>query len=81
MVVAVQETIRNPEGQSDAVTQPLNLPTGVSNLAVSGGCANVPEPELALLLVGLLLFLTARGLYRRLCLTAGTGRRPYASTI
>lgn len=79
--VAVQETIRNPEGQSDAVTQPLNLPTGVSNLAVSGGCASVPEPELALLLVGLLLFLTARSLYRRLRLTAGTGRRPYASTI
>lgn len=72
--VGVQETVRNLEGKSDAVTQPSNLPTGVSNLAVSGGCANVPEPELTLLLVGLFLFLTTRGIYRRHRLTAGRGR-------
>lgn len=47
--VAVDETIRNPGGESRDVTQPLPLPKGVSNLAVSGGTATVPEPEIVLL--------------------------------
>jgi len=72
--VAVQETVRNADGQSDAVAQPLNLPTGVSNLAVSGSCANVPEPELALLLSALLLCLALRGMHRRHCLKADSRR-------
>ena len=62
--IAVNETVRNPGGESDTVNQPLPLPAGVSNLAVSGGCSNVPEPELVLLFAGLLLFLTGRFIFR-----------------
>jgi Ca-activated chloride channel family protein len=49
--IAVHEAIRNPEPQSEDVTQPLPLPLHVSNLAVGGVAANVPEPELYMLLV------------------------------
>ncbi len=43
------------------VDQPLLLPQNVSDLAVGGGMANAPEPELALLLS--LLPTTASGLF------------------
>ncbi len=77
--VAVQETVRNAEGHSDPVAQPLNLPTGVSNLAVSGGCANVPEPELAFLLIGLLLYMATRVIFRRHRFNTDYGRKDHAS--
>jgi Ca-activated chloride channel family protein len=53
--VAVDNRVRNRSGQAKTVKQPLPLPLHVSNLAV--GSVNVPEPELALLLVvaGLIL--------------------------
>lgn len=47
--VAVHEIVRNPEGQSRDVAQPLPLPSGVSNFAVGGGMQNTPEPEFYLL--------------------------------
>ncbi len=56
--VAVDEIIRNTDGGSRDVKQPLPLAKGVSNLAVGGGMNQVPEPELAimvLLIFGLLL--------------------------
>lgn len=43
--VAVDETVRNPNGAGEDVDQPLPLPKGVSHLAVEGGHA-VPEPGL-----------------------------------
>lgn len=46
--VAVHEKVRNANGTSQDVDQPLPLPHGVSNLAV--GSHNVPEPELGILL-------------------------------
>jgi Ca-activated chloride channel family protein len=48
--VAVLEKIRNPDGNGTDVKQPLPLPEGVSNLAVSGG-QSVPEPELWILVI------------------------------
>jgi len=44
--VAVRELVRNP-GDADAVTQPLPMPQGMSDLAVGN---RVPEPGLAVLL-------------------------------
>ena len=52
--VAVDETIRNPDGAAEDVKQPLPLPKGVSNLAVSTG-HNVPEPDLLLMVTLLCL--------------------------
>ena len=49
--VAVDEIVRNPDGKSKDVKQPLVLPKGVSNLAVGGGVANVPEPEVVFLVL------------------------------
>jgi len=49
--IAVDETIRNPSGKAKNVTQPLPLPKNVSNLAVGGAAASVPEPGLTLLLL------------------------------
>jgi len=49
--VAVHEAVRNPEAQSQDVTQPLPLPAGVSNYAVGGGIQNTPEPEFYILMV------------------------------
>ena len=54
--IAVLEEIRNTEGNARDVKQPLPLPKGVSNQAV-GGCATVPEPDLAFLAAGLLIML------------------------
>ncbi|MBP1710870.1 MAG: motif-containing protein, putative exosortase substrate [Deltaproteobacteria bacterium] len=49
--IAVYEVVRNPETKSQNVTQPLPLPSGVSNFAVGGGMQNAPEPEFYLLLI------------------------------
>lgn len=54
--VAVDETVRNPDGAGDDVNHPSPLPKGVSNLAVGGG-HNVPEP--GLVFMGALLCLGA----------------------
>jgi len=48
--IAVYEVARNPEAISQDVTQPLPLPSGVSNFTVGGGMQNTPEPEFYLLL-------------------------------
>jgi Ca-activated chloride channel family protein len=58
--IAVHEAVRNSEPQSEDVTQPLPLPLHASNLAVGGGAANVPEPELHMLLVVASLILLIR---------------------
>ena len=60
--VAVHDVVRNPEGNSRQVKQPLPLPKGVSNLAVGGSYAKVPEPELFLLLaiMGVFIWMGAR---------------------
>lgn len=60
--VAVDEEIANPDGGAESVKQPLPLPQGVSNLAVSGPMTAVPEP--GLILTGGLL-LAAAALTRR----------------
>ena len=62
--VAVDEIIRNPDGAGRDVKQPLPVPKGVSNLAVGGGVAQVPEPEVVFLL---LLLLSALVLYSLQC--------------
>jgi Ca-activated chloride channel family protein len=51
--IAVHDVVRNKEGSAKTVDQPLPLPEGVSELAVSA--TPVPEPELALLLALVLL--------------------------
>ena len=56
--IAVNNVIANPEGDSQDVDQPLPLPLHVSNLAVGGSVATVPEPEMSILLVMLALILT-----------------------
>ena len=48
--IAVDEIVRNPEGDSENVKQPLPLPRHVSNLAVGGSVATVPEPGIIFLL-------------------------------
>ncbi|OQX20104.1 MAG: hypothetical protein BWK76_02305 [Desulfobulbaceae bacterium A2] len=53
--VAVQDVVRNPGGQAEDVSHPLPLPQGVPALAV--GVAKTPEPEMWLLLLGVLLAL------------------------
>lgn len=52
--VAVHEQIVNPGGGGHAVTQPLPLPKGVSDMAV-GGMAMGDEPGLAWVMAGVLL--------------------------
>ena len=48
--VAVVEEIRNPEGESTDVNQPLPMPLQVSNLSVGGGYRAYSEPwEIALI--------------------------------
>ena len=55
--IAVHDVIRNPEGQSEKVDQPLPMPLNVSNLAVGFSVSSVPEPEMYILLIiaGLIL--------------------------
>jgi Ca-activated chloride channel family protein len=57
--IAVHEDIRNNEGQSEDVSQPLPLPLNVSNLAVGISVSTVPEPEISILLMGVALMLAA----------------------
>jgi Ca-activated chloride channel family protein len=64
--IAVGDVIRNPEGQSEDVDQPLPLPLHVSNLAVGGSVSTVPEPELVLLLVMVAFMLSAIFSYKKL---------------
>jgi Ca-activated chloride channel family protein len=52
--IAILDIIKNPEGQSLDVKQPLPLPKGISNLAV-GGLASTPEPELIIMLLILII--------------------------
>jgi Ca-activated chloride channel family protein len=49
--VTVREVVVNPEGQSKDVNQPLPLPENVSNLAVGGDMASVPEPDVLVLII------------------------------
>ncbi len=55
--IAVSEVIRNPEGNSENVDQPLPLPLRVSNLAVGGFPSSLPEPEMYLLLIIIVLIM------------------------
>jgi len=48
--IAVDDVVRNKNGQSHKVKQPLPLPQGVSDLAVGGNVPTTPEPETYLLL-------------------------------
>ena len=57
--IAVQAEIRNPESQSEDVSQPLPLPLNVSNLAVGVSVSTVPEPEIFILFVGSALLLAS----------------------
>ena len=52
--IAIDETVRNPDGAGDDVDQPLPLPKGVSNLAIGGGYS-VPEPGLVFMIALLCL--------------------------
>ena len=56
--IAVREVVTNPTGSADDVKQPLPLPMRVSDLAVGGGTEIGSEPELLVLVVGVLLFAT-----------------------
>jgi len=54
--VAVLEEIRNPGGEAGDLKQPLPLPEGVSELAVSQ-YATVPEPDLLYLVLGVIILM------------------------
>jgi Ca-activated chloride channel family protein len=62
--VAVDEIVRNPDGQATDVKQPLPLPKGVSNLAVGKSIRNYSEPSLAHI-AGMLLVALGFVLLRR----------------
>ena len=47
----INHGVRKRDGGSEDVTQPLPLPKHVSNLAVGGSIATVPEPDMIFLLV------------------------------
>ena len=47
--IAVHEVVRNAGGTGENVNQPLPLPHKVSELAVGGSVASVPEPEFYIL--------------------------------
>ncbi|MCB0321524.1 MAG: hypothetical protein KDD60_11415, partial [Bdellovibrionales bacterium] len=49
--VAVDDVVRNKDGELIEVKQPLPLPKGVSNFAVGGMIPTTPEPEMYLLLL------------------------------
>jgi Ca-activated chloride channel family protein len=63
--VAVYDVVRNPGGKAKDVKQPLPLPKGVSNLAVGGSVAKVPEPGIWSVLAVALAVLGSMGLLRR----------------
>lgn len=53
--IAVVDIVRNEDGKSTDVNQPLPLPLGVSNLAVGGGYMSGDEPGLIILIAVALL--------------------------
>jgi len=53
--IAVSEKIANPGGAAKDVNQPLPLPKNVSNLAVGGSLTPLPEPDLSMLVAGLMI--------------------------
>ncbi len=53
--IAVDEIVANPNGSNRTVKQPLPLPQGVSDLAVSGIVPTTPEPEIVSLIAVLAL--------------------------
>ncbi len=63
--IAVIEEIRNTEGQSTDVAQPLPLPMNVSNLAVGGGYSSMSEPGILVLLALILSIVPAIFIYRK----------------
>lgn len=63
--IAVIEKIRNTEGKSTDVDQPLPLPLNVSNLAVGGSYTQGDEPGLLILAVGVLAVMLAVYLRKR----------------
>ena len=56
--IAVREVVTNPTGSAEDVKQPLPLPMRVSDMAVGNGTEVGSEPELVLLLAGVLLLAT-----------------------
>ncbi len=62
--IAVTENIRNQDGKSTDVDQPLPLPANVSNLAVGGAYLTGSEPGTAFLLLGAMAIM-AFGAFRR----------------
>ncbi|MBT8345826.1 MAG: VIT and VWA domain-containing protein [Desulfofustis sp.] len=67
--IAIDEIVRNLNLESKNVKQPLPLPRNVSNLAVGGGVRRVPEPELYLLAVLVLLSMVLPRLRRNKALS------------
>ncbi len=63
--IAVIEEIRNMDGESTDVDQPLPLPLNVSNFAVGGSYTQGDEPGLLILVVGVLAAMLAVYLRRR----------------
>lgn len=61
--IAVMDTVRNPEGESSDIAQPLPLPSKVSNLAI-GGYSVGSEPDIWLLIFLLASMLLIRKLYQ-----------------
>lgn len=62
--VAVIDTIRNPDGNSTDVDQPLPLPLHVSDLAVGGGYTIGSEPGTLILVFGTAMILFASFLFQ-----------------
>lgn len=67
--IAVHDEVRNTDTPSGDVKQPLQLPKGVTHIAVSE-MAKVPEPGLCMLTV-VLIAITAAGRIRRTALKTG----------
>ncbi len=53
--IAVLDIVRNPDGQSTDVDQPLPLPSQVSNLAVGMGYTTGSEPEGIIIILAIML--------------------------
>jgi len=63
--VAVRDMIVNPDGESREATQPLPLPKDVSELAVGDAMASVPEPELWMVAIALMIAVAVSALFKR----------------
>lgn len=72
--IAVMDTIRNKDGQSTDVNQPLPLPSQVSDLAVGGGYTIGSEPGGILLAVVMVSVISLGALLGRLKKKAGSGK-------